>query len=365
MNAVLKAYTLSECMETMADYAAAYEEQGGVNLIFCEDRLTLIAERALLSRLGGTFRSNVTTFARFLSTETHTVSKQGSVMAVGEVMTRLQREGKLQCFTTLSGVGNNASCIYETLAQLSASEITPEILKESCAQLPEDMLKRKVADLALIYDGYLEFLRESGFVDESKYLSLLPQRIRKEGALKGVNVFFLCYTSFTAQAKETIRAVCETADNVIGVFCAGEEELYTNRAAKEFVRVCEEYKKVQIRELGTPLDGEAEILRKGLFNPLRTGRYEPTDKIHAFEAEDKASEARYVAVKIRRTLAENPTMHYRDVAVLVPDVAAYSLPLKKAFGEYGIPYFIDEKRSLKRHPLSRFLLDCFRAVRER
>ena len=365
MNAVLKAYTLSECMEAMADYAAAYEQQGGVNLIFCEDRLTLIAERALLSRLGGTFRSNVSTFARFLQTDAHTVSKQGSVMAVGEVMTRLQREGKLRCFTTLSGVGNNARCIYETLAQLSASEITPEILQESCEHLPEDMLKRKVADLALIYDGYSKFLRESGFVDESKYLSLLPQRIRSEGALKGVNVFFLGYTSFTAQAKETIRAACETAANVIGVFCAGEEELYTNRAANDFARVCEKYGKVQIREVGTPLLGEAEILRKGLFNPLRAGRYEVTDKIHAFEAEDKAAEARYVAVKIRRALTETDGLRYRDIAVLVSDVAAYSLALKKAFGEYGIPYFIDEKRSLKRHPVSRFLLDCFRVARER
>ena len=136
MNAILKAYTLSECMEVMAEYAAAYEERGGVNLIFCEDRLTLIAERALLARLGGTFRSHVATFARFLKTEEHTLSKEGSVMAVGEVMTRLQREGVLQCFTSVSGIGNNARCIYETLAQLAASEITSEVLQESASLLP-------------------------------------------------------------------------------------------------------------------------------------------------------------------------------------------------------------------------------------
>lgn len=47
MIAVLNAYTLSECMEIMAEYAAAYESRGGRNLIFCEDRLTLIAEQAL------------------------------------------------------------------------------------------------------------------------------------------------------------------------------------------------------------------------------------------------------------------------------------------------------------------------------
>ncbi|MBQ7770296.1 MAG: hypothetical protein IJ373_03810, partial [Clostridia bacterium] len=198
MNAVLKAYTLSECMEVMAQYALAYEQQGGRNLIFCEDRLTLIAERALLRATGGTFRSTVSTFARFLKAEGRTISKQGSVMAVGEVMTRLQREGKLQCFTSLVGIGNNARCIYETLAQFSASEITPETLRESLEQLPDDMLRKKVADLALIYEGYTAFLKENAFLDESKYLSLLPKRIREEGALKGYNVFFLGYGSFTA-----------------------------------------------------------------------------------------------------------------------------------------------------------------------
>ncbi len=303
MNAILKAYTLSECMDVMAEYAAAYEERGGVNLIFCEDRLTLIAERALLAKLGGTFRSHVATFARFVETDARTLSKEGSVMAVGEVMTRLQRENALQCFTSVTGIGNNARSIYETLAQLSASEITPEVLKESAELLPDDMLKKKVADLAAIYEGYAAFLRKGGFVDESRYLSLLPEKIRKEGVLKGVNVFFLGYSSFTAQARETIRAVLETAADVIGIFCCGKEEIYANRAAEGFASVCREYGKLQVRDVGTPLGGEAEILRKGLFNPIRTGAKVETDKLFLFEADDKTAEAEYVATKIRRAMS--------------------------------------------------------------
>ena len=67
MHTVIKAYTLSECMEVMAEHAEAYEKLGGENVIFCEDRLTLIAERALVNRLGGSFASSVYTFARFLN----------------------------------------------------------------------------------------------------------------------------------------------------------------------------------------------------------------------------------------------------------------------------------------------------------
>ena len=363
MHAIIKAYTLSECMDAMAEYAYAYQQAGGKNLIFCEDRLTLIGERALIKRTGGTFSSAVSTFARFLKMDGRAISKQGSVMAVGEIMTRLQREEKLKCFKTVSGIGNNARSIYETLAQFAASEITPEMLEESLAQLPDDMLKKKVSDLALIFEGYNEFLRDGGFVDESHYLSLLPKRIRQENSLKGYNVFFVGYSSFTAQAKEIIRAALETAENVIGIFCAGEEELYTNRAAAAFESVCSEFGKVEPRDFCTPLDGEAEVLRKGLFNPKQPSAKMQTERIAIFEAGDKTSECEYVAAKIRREMAEGD-MHFRDFAVLTPDMASYALPLKKAFSEYGIPYFIDEKKSLKNHPLARFLLDAFRVVRE-
>lgn len=365
MNAVLKAYTLSECMETMAEYAHAYESTGGTNLVFCEDRLTLIAERALVRRTGGTFRSSVSTFSRFLKAEGKALSKQGSVMAVSEVMTRLQREGKLQCFTSSVGVGNNAKSIYETLAQISASEVTPEILRGSLALLPEDMLKRKVSDLAEILENYTAFLEENGLLDESRYLSLLPTQMRRDGVLKGKNVFFLCYDGFTAQATQIIRVALEEADNVIGIFCAGDADVYSNTASEIFAKTCKEYGKVQIQNCGTPLDGIAEILRTGLYRPEQAKKKLKTDAIRVFEAQDKTSEAEFVATKIRREMAENPNLRYRDFSVLVSSVFGYTLPIKKVFGEYGIPCFIDEKRSLKEHPLSRFLLDCFRVVREK
>ena len=360
MIAVLNAYTLSECMEIMADYAAAYESRGGRNLIFCEDRLTLIAEQALTRKTGGTFFSSVTTFARFLKTDERILTKQGSVMAIGEIMTELQRKRALKCFTSASGIKNNAKCIYETVAQLAASEVTPETLAESLSLLPQDMLKDKVSDLAAIYEGYTAFLREKGYVDESRYLSLLPDCIRRDANLRGTNIFFLCFTSFTAQAAEAIRAAAEAGANVLGIFCSGKEEIYTNRAFSAFTKACEGYGKVQVRSLGTPLEGEAEVLRAGLFNPERlAGERMKTDKIRIFEAEDKSGEAEYIAANIKKLLAERPALRYRDIAVFVPDMAGYSLPFKKTFDEYGIqtppaePIFVELFRRRARRLLAR------------
>lgn len=365
MNLILKARTLSQCMDVMAEYAAAYETQGKKNFIFCEDRLTLLAERALLKRTGGTFFSSVTTFARFLRAGGRSISKQGSVMAIGEVMTNLQREHVLQCFTSVSGIGNNAKTIYETLAQFAASELTPPLVKESAAALEEDLLKRKITDLGSIYEAYEEFLRKRGYVDESRYLALLPDQIRKNEEIRGNNVFFLCFPSFTAQAKQVIRAALERAENVIGIFVCGEEELYTQRANRAFAAVCEEYGRVIERDLGVPLQGESEVLRQGLFDPEKGKTTMPTDRIRIFEGTDKSAEAEYVAVQIRRAMGQNGQMRYRDIAVLTPNISAYALPLKKAFSEYGIPYFIDEKKSLKRHPLGAFILACLKTVCQR
>lgn len=366
MITILKAYTLSECMEAMSDYAKAYEQVGGENVIFCEDRLTLIAERALTSRLGGTFQTSVTTFSRYLSGHEKALTKQGSVMAVGKAMAKLQRENALQCFTSTVGIGNNAKSIYETLAQFSASEITPEILTHNLELLEESALKRKLSDLSLIYSEYARFLERNGYMDESKYLSLLPSRMREDRNLQNKTVFFLCYHSFTAQALQTVRACMERAKNVIGVFCAGEEDIYCNQAVEAFSKVASEYGKVKLVDLGVAIGGEAEILRKSLFNPESfTNPRAKTEKIHIFEAEDKIGETEYVAVQIRKAMSQNPDLRYRDFAVLVPKIADYAVSLKRALGEYNVPYFIDEKRSLKNHPLSRFLLDCFRVVADR
>ena len=358
----VSAYTLSECMDAMIERVGTYEQLGESNVIFCEDRLTLIAERALTKALGGTFRTTVTTFSRYLSNRENTLSKQGSVMAVGNVMTKLQNENKLKCFVGEAGVRNCAKSIYETLSQFFASGIDASVLKESAEELKDEVLRNKTQDLALILEGYNQYLQQRGLYDESKYLQLLPQKIENEQALNNCNVFFLCYTAFTKQSCETIRAVCKCAKNVVGIFCGGDEDIYTNVAKRRFESVCGA--KTRVISFGTPLQGEAEYLRKGLYNPKRGVKKLDTDKIRIFEGRDKTDEAQYVAVQIRRYMQTHDSARYRDTAILVPNVNNYSLAIKRALEEYGIPYFIDEKRSLKSHPLARFILDCFRVVKE-
>ena len=309
--------------------------------------------------------SEVTTFARFLKTDAKVLSKQGSVMAVGEIISRLQKQEKLRSFTRGAGGTQGAKCIYEQLAQFISSELTPETLLDSVAALQDEALKNKMHDLSLIYAEYDDFLKSNGYLDEGNYLTLLPDAIRAEENIENTNVFFLCYSSFTAQAVKTIQAAIESAANVIGIFFNGEEEIYTGSAYRRFESAAKERGKVFSLNAGSPLDGEAERLRTGLFLPTANLLKTKTDKIRILAAANPTEEAEYVAVAIRKRMMEDKALKYGDFSVLVSDTGGYALAIKKAFSEYEIPYSTDERISLARHPLAKFILALLETAQTR
>ena len=199
-------------------------EDGRNNLIFAEDRLTLEAERAAIARTGGSFATSVTTFARFLKGEYsgRVLTKQGSVITVGAIAARCR--DRLRCFKK-----NPAGCaerLYETIAQLRAALVTPEMLEEAIPEADE-ILAEKLKDIALVYREYLDFL-SGGYLDESGVLALLPSAMEKSEKVRGANVFFVGFSSFTKQAAAGIRAAIGSADAVTGIFIGGNEQIYTN-----------------------------------------------------------------------------------------------------------------------------------------
>ena len=376
MIRAIGAYTLSECMEIMAQSVAESEKQNAKrrNIVFCEDRLTLIAERAMTQKLGGSFSSYVTTYARALKSQGRVLTKQGSVMVIDGIVTALQKEGRLKRFSHGGTNRGTAKSLYETIAQSASSSVNAETLKAGAAQLEKSVLKDKIEDIAEIYAEYEKFLKRNAYVDESGYLALLPEYLKSTGELDGANVYFLCYGSFTSQAAKTLKTAFARAENVTGIFCYGKEDFYTGVALSAFLKAAEEYMRengitgetVRAENRGVPLENEAEVMRTGLFNPTAFSRGRkryPTNAIRLFEAEDKNDEAEKIAVAIRARMARNCSLRYRDFAVLVSDIKGYTPAVKKAFSQYNIPFFLDEKRSLKTHPLSAFLLSCFEAVK--
>ena len=343
-------------VSAMTDFLRALPS-GKKTLVFCEDRFTLEAERAVASARGAAFDVSVTTFARFLSdgTPRKVLSKQGSVLVVGGIAARLA--SSLRCF------GKNpsgcASALYETIAQLRAALVTPEMLDEACRSA-DRLLAQKLADISLVYREYLAFL-DRGYLDESGVLALLPAAVARED-LRGSDVLFVGFSSFTRQAAEGIRAALNSGANVSALLIGGEEAAYTNEGVAAFEKYaalagghCEK------NYLPSSLMPEAEALRKTLFDPAYPSPV-VTDKVFVFEGADTEDELRFVAARIRGEIARGA--RYRDIALYLPDPAACAVTLQKVFGEYEIPYYADVQKSLVFHPLSRFVLSFLAMISE-
>lgn len=329
---------------------------GQKNIVFCEDRLTLEAERAVAGAQGVSFDTSVTTFARFVGGGHRVLSKQGSVLVVGGIAGRLA--GSLRCFGK-----NPAGCagrLYETIAQLRAALVTPEMLEEARADA-DRMLSEKLADIALVYREYLAFLSR-GYLDESGMLALLPAAMER-GGVAGANVYFVGFASFTRQAAEGIRTALSLAKSVTALLIGGEEALYTNEAAADFEKYCALAGCACERHaLPSVLRPEAEALRRALFDPAYPAPVQ-TDRVHLFEGADAEDELAYAASVIKSEVLDRG-LRYREISLRLPDLSAYAVSLEKVFGEYGIPYYADVKKSLSAHPLARFLLRWFSLLSE-
>ena len=92
MIRLIGAPTLQDALGELSRRVAFAEARGEKTLVFCEDSLTLLAERAVLAERGATFLTEVTTFARYLAGEERVLSKQGSVAAVSAILSASEGE---------------------------------------------------------------------------------------------------------------------------------------------------------------------------------------------------------------------------------------------------------------------------------
>ncbi|MDE6412073.1 MAG: PD-(D/E)XK nuclease family protein [Clostridia bacterium] len=345
----IRAATLQDALEALSEEIAKREAAGERNYIFCEDRLTLLAERAVLKKSGGTFLSEVTTFARYLKSEKPVLSKEGSVMKISELILKRKGDG---CFT-----GGSARAVYETIAQLSASRVDEGALLLA-AESTDGTLKRKLSDLAYLLKEYNEFLNENGLIDENGYLSLLPDKIA-DGNLEDANVFFFAFPSFTRQALEGVRAAFLHAKSVTGIFLGGKESLYTEHALNAFLRTAEECGMTSSKKQApTLLCNEGKAIIEGVYAPVSDAPMR-TEKISIFEAQDETEEFERIAALIKKHISEGE--RYFRIGVLVPG-ADYFPTAEKVFSQYKIPFYLDRKRALSEHPFAGYVLSVLEGV---
>lgn len=352
---------LPVALEKLKQIISYNEERGKNTVIFCEDRLTLAAERTVCAAVGGTFNVSVYTLSRFLSSErgkrSNVLSSQGSAMAIRRIIE--ENKASLKLFGKFSAAASSGA-VYDTIALLYSSKISADELKEANA---DGLLESKLSDISLIYSRYDAYLKENGKIDRNAYLGELPSVISASGKIADSEVIFLGFQSFTRSSSECVRAAIRTAKNVYGLFIGGREEIYVNEGAAVFEAIAEEFGGAEFERSKDRLGAEAEALRTSLFNPESYFAFTPvlTDKVHIFEAADEDEEIEFIAASIKKHVLDGG-VRYGKISVMVPDVAAAEHRIERIFSSYRIPYYADRRHALSEHPVCDFILGYLSCV---
>ncbi|MDE7182017.1 MAG: PD-(D/E)XK nuclease family protein [Clostridia bacterium] len=345
---------VSSALEGLKKIISSNREKGKRTVIFCEDRLTLAAERTVCAAVGGTFSASIYTFARFLSSERgraeNVLTSQGSAMAIRRIIEENKKDLKL--FNKLSAAAA-AGAVYDTIALLYSSKISADDAAKAAA---EGLLESKLHDVALIYSAYDKYLQESGKIDRNAYLRELPEVISQSEKIKGSDVVFLAFQSFTRSSADCVRAAFGAAESVYGLFIGGSEEIYVNEALAVFEGAANEFGGAKRESFGIELSRESEILRKSLFNPESFYNENTLNSanVHIFEAADSEEELEFIAASIKKFVLDS-NERYANISVMLPDVEGAERELRRVFSQYRIPYYADRRHALSEHPVASFI----------
>lgn len=356
MRYAVNCAALSVALKQLKKIVKENEEKGKKTVIFCEDRLSLAAERTVCAAVGGTFLTSVYTLARFLSGEKgkadDVLSSQGSAMAIRKIIE--EKKNSLTLFKKLSAAGA-AQSVYDTIALLYSSRVSAEDAAQAAGE--GGILGGKLHDLAIIYSEYEKYLEESGKKDRNAYLRELAAVVSESPKIKGSTVVFLGFQALTCTTAECVRAAFSAAENVYGLFIGGKEEVYVNEAAATYISVANEFGGAKVSTATGENTAEAEVLRRALYNPESFYLVPvPTDKVNIYEAADEEEELEFIAVNIKKHV-QSLNERYAKISVMLPNLEEGERALSRVFARYKIPYYADRRLSLAEHSLCAFVVN--------
>lgn len=319
------------------------------NLVFCEEKLSLMAERMLAAAFGGTFNTEVYSFGNFLRAKKPAVnllSKEGSAMAVKKILSEIP----LKCFN--KGKINLAPALFELISQLKSAKVSAEDLTVA-ADKASGILAAKLKDIAAVYSEYEKFLAANGFADQSSALSFLPEVVENDQSVDRANVYIVGFSGFTVQIRRVIAALFSRAENVTAILTYGDNKFaFVNETAENFRTLCRENNvSLSERTITSRYSSGGKIIKDGLFNPLySSAKNAERPKARFLAARTVNAEMERIAEIIKNKVYKGEC-RYRDCAVILPMDGEYKEALKRGFSRLNVPYFLDDKKKPDNFPL--------------
>ncbi|MGV8147126.1 MAG: helicase-exonuclease AddAB subunit AddB [Alkaliphilus sp.] len=236
------------------------------------------------------------------------------------------------------------------------------------------IISMKMKDITLIFQAFNNYL-EKRYIDTEDYINLLIEKIKEASFLKDSEIWIDSFHKMTPQTMKIVEELAKTAKEITITFTmdVGEDERSSDlfqTVKNTFNNTRKMAKRQNISEEILDLDNKnnkstkSEVI-KHIEKELYAHPYEKfvdkTEDIKIFEAVNTYQEVENVAIEIINLVREHD-YRWRDVAVITADSKGYNPLIKRAFEEYRIPFFMDEKRKIIEHPILELILSAIDIV---
>lgn len=367
------------------DIAGALKEKSKEGLILLvPEQYTLQAERDLIATLNlpGLIHVEVMSITRLAERvfdevggrSATMIDDQGRQMAVMRSLHELR--SRLTVYQRASRMPGFAAQCSELISEFKQNLIRPEDLEQLLNGMPENrILAGKLHDIMLIYRHFDEFMNQGGFMDADDYLLLLMKKLEQAEFLKNCSIWVDSFTTFSPVAIKIICQLMRICRHTSVTLCLDYRE---NCRDREMFRIPGQTL-ARFRSFCRTHGIEEQCL---VVDPEPADRNRQTELLHlekeimafpahSYEQKVEALEIincvniyHEVDIAARKiiSMARDRGWRWKDMAVVCGDIDTYGIIISRTFKQYGIPCFLDLKRSIINNPLVRCILSTIDVI---
>ncbi len=378
------------CLQAIAQ--ALGEDSTQPLILLVPEQATYQAERAILSdpRLAGYHRLQIISFNRlqfFLADKNAAkprISNIGRQMMVHQILRECREQ--LQVFRSSALLPGFAREMAGTIRELHRYAKTPDDLAALEAHLQNEeshpLAVLKFADISRVFRGYVEALGDR-FIDPDVQALQACQAIPGAAFLRGARLWVDGFAGFTGAELALLLELLKIADEAQIALCLDPDKVvdgapsdadaqpddFFTPTSGTYHELLELIQQAQIRVLEPRVLKKVMRFRKGgplaqieknLFRSAPP-RAKAGDVVQLVAAPSLRDEVRFVAGRIHDLVRQNG-YRYRDIAVVASDLGRYENYVRAYFDDYEIPFFLDQRRPLNRHPVVELITAALQTV---
>ncbi len=352
-------------------------------ILLVPEQYTLQAERDFIDKTGlkGIMQLEILSFTRLAQRIFNEVggltrillNEQGRNMVLRRVIEQL--EGELLVYKNSCRQNGFVHELMDFLADLKQRAVGIDDIKQIQDRVDKDsLLGRKLHDVTLIYQHFNDYLQER-YIDSEDFINLFIEKMPSSRYLSSSRIWVDNFATFSPQSiriLEQLITVCpETTISLSLNNDKGQrdEDLFilsrkTYRTLNEIARnngIITSQINIDATAADRLRNKELLHLERELYAYPSRKYQDAVTRLSVFAAANPDSEVEDLATRLI-SLVRDEGYRWKDIAVICNDLDSYSGLIKRVFQEYGIPFFMDQKKDIMDNPIIEFILASLHCV---